>query len=205
MSDQFKLVVTVPGSHADVVRAAMAEAGAGKVGRYASCSFSLKGMGRFVPLDGAVPTIGKIGQREEVDEERIEVNVGSDELNRVIEALRSMHPYEEPVVDVYLLAGAADRVRAIEARNLRVEDDKAWETSYTRRGLLIIFTYVAISLYLVSIHVERPWMNAIVPSVGFLLSTLTLPFFKRWWLRVRKTVSNSPQSRAGALVWLRRK
>ena len=74
------------------------------------------------------------------------------------------------------------RLEAIEDRNGKVESDKAWEKSYTRRILLITFTYVAIGLYMWAIDVSRPWLNAIVPSVGFLLSTLTLPYFKEWWL-----------------------
>ena len=72
-------------------------------------------------------------------------------------------------------------VEQIKARNDRVEMEKAWETSWTRRGLLIIFTYLAIGFYLGAINVDRPWINAIVPAVGFLLSTLTLPYFKRTW------------------------
>ncbi|KKT74804.1 MAG: hypothetical protein UX31_C0003G0033 [Candidatus Nomurabacteria bacterium GW2011_GWA1_46_11] len=75
----------------------------------------------------------------------------------------------------------AQRVRVIEERNKRVERDKAWETSFTRRGLLVLFSYLAVGLYLQAINVDRPWLNAIVPSLGFLLSTLTLPFFKSLW------------------------
>ena len=74
----------------------------------------------------------------------------------------------------------------IKERNKRVELDKAWETSYTRRGLLTIFTYLAIGIYLQVINIERPWLNAIVPAVAFMLSTLTLPFFKRLWIKSRK-------------------
>lgn len=77
------------------------------------------------------------------------------------------------------------RLAIIEQRNRRVEADKAWESSYTRRGLLILFTYLAIGLYMSAINVSRPWLNAIVPSIGFLLSTLTLPYFKKWWIRKR--------------------
>jgi len=77
------------------------------------------------------------------------------------------------------------RVKNIEDRNKRVESDKAWETSYTRRVILIIFTYLAIGFYLNAIQIPNPWLNAIVPSVGFLLSTLTLPFFKDLWLNYR--------------------
>ena len=70
----------------------------------------------------------------------------------------------------------------IEARNKSVEADKAWETSLSRRGLLVAFTYLAIGIYLSVINIDRPWLNAIVPSVGFMLSTLTLPYFKKLWL-----------------------
>lgn len=73
------------------------------------------------------------------------------------------------------------RISQIEARNKKVETDKAWETSWTRRLLLILFTYLAIGFYLQAIQVPRPWLNAIVPAAGFLLSTLTLPFFKKIW------------------------
>lgn len=74
------------------------------------------------------------------------------------------------------------RLATVEERNRRVAADKQWETSYTRRGLLVAFTYLAIGLYMWAIDIPSPWLNAIVPSVGFLLSTLTLPFFKKWWL-----------------------
>lgn len=79
-----------------------------------------------------------------------------------------------------------NRIASLEARNLRVEADKAWETSWTRRGLLVLFTYLAVGLYLMSIGVARPWINAIVPALGFMLSTLTMPFFKKWWLKQRR-------------------
>lgn len=72
-------------------------------------------------------------------------------------------------------------IEKVKARNVRVEKDKAWETSSTRKMLLLAFTYSSIGLYLNAIHVDRPWLNAIVPAVGFLLSTLTLPYFRRLW------------------------
>ncbi|MDP6670979.1 MAG: hypothetical protein QGI60_04140 [archaeon] len=74
-----------------------------------------------------------------------------------------------------------ESLERIEGRNKKVETDKAWETSYTRRALLTLFTYLAIGLYLQAINIADPWLNAIVPAVGFMLSTLTLPFFKRVW------------------------
>jgi hypothetical protein len=76
-----------------------------------------------------------------------------------------------------------ERVEKIEARNKRVEIDKVWETSFTRRFLIAIFTYLAIALYLLFIVGIDPWINAIVPTVGFLLSTLMLPFFRKFWER----------------------
>ena len=75
------------------------------------------------------------------------------------------------------------RLNAIEERNKKVEADKAWETSWTRRVLLVVFTYLAIGVYLRVIAVPRSWVNAIVPAVGFMLSTLTMPFFKKMWLK----------------------
>ncbi len=82
------------------------------------------------------------------------------------------------------MASLEERVSEIEKRNRKVEADKAWEISRTRRVLLVTFTYLAIGLYLQVIEVQRPWLNAIVPSIGFLLSTLTLPFFKQLWLKI---------------------
>jgi hypothetical protein len=75
------------------------------------------------------------------------------------------------------------RLDAIEYRNKRVEADKQWETSTTRKVLLFAFTYIAIGLYMWVISVPKPWLNAVVPSVGFFLSTLTLPYFKEWWIK----------------------
>jgi hypothetical protein len=76
-----------------------------------------------------------------------------------------------------------ERIDKIEDRNKKVESDKAWETSWTRRILLILFTYLSIGFYLNAVQISNPWLNAIVPAVGFLLSTLTLPFFKNFWTK----------------------
>lgn len=78
------------------------------------------------------------------------------------------------------------RIQQLEARNKKVEADKAWETSWTRRILLSLFTYLAIGIYLWTIDIVNPWLNAVVPAVAFMLSTLTIPFFKRVWLKNRK-------------------
>ncbi len=74
------------------------------------------------------------------------------------------------------------RLGKIEERNVKVEGDKAWETSWTRRLLLALFTYLAIWTYLWAIDVRQAWLSAVVPAIGFMLSTLTMPWFKKMWL-----------------------
>ena len=71
----------------------------------------------------------------------------------------------------------------IKNRNNAVETDKAWETSSARKVLVAAFTYLAIGIYMWAININRPWLNAIVPTVGFLLSTLTLQYFKAAWIK----------------------
>ena len=103
MPKLFKLVVFVPTNQADVIRALLGELGAGKIGNYDYASFSVLGTGRFRPLPGANPTVGKIGKVESVSEERIETVVSEDILDEVLDKLRKAHSYEEPVIDVYPL------------------------------------------------------------------------------------------------------
>ena len=74
-------------------------------------------------------------------------------------------------------------VESIQSRNDRVELDKAWETSWTRRLLIALLTYAIIALYLPLIGVKDAWLHALVPVTGFLLSTLTLQWVKRIWIK----------------------
>ncbi|MCR4313776.1 MAG: hypothetical protein NUV84_00835 [Candidatus Uhrbacteria bacterium] len=74
------------------------------------------------------------------------------------------------------------RLAQIESRNQRVELDKAWETSWTRRLLLTLFTYLALGIYMWTIGISRPFLNSIVPAVGFMISTFTLPWLKQQWM-----------------------
>ncbi len=99
-----KLVTFVPHENAEEVRAALAEAGAGKIGDYDSCTFTSEGEGRFRPLDGATPAIGRIGEVEVVAESRIEAVFPRGRRRQVLEAMRAVHPYEEPAYDVIELA-----------------------------------------------------------------------------------------------------
>ncbi len=108
MEELVKVVVFVPTSHADVVRKAMGDAGAGQIGNYSHCTFSSKGFGRYKPLKGARPTIGKVGKLERVEEERIETVCSKDSVKKVIEAIKEFHPYEEVALDIYPLIKEKD-------------------------------------------------------------------------------------------------
>lgn len=102
-TEKIKLVIFVPFSHADIVRKALGEAGAGKIGNYDFCSFSSRGIGRFRGNEKANPAIGEAGKYEAVEEERIEVIVPREILKKVIEKVKSVHPYEEVAFDIYPL------------------------------------------------------------------------------------------------------
>ncbi len=104
-----KVVTFVPHSHADAVRDAIAAAGAGTIGHYDSCTFSTPGEGRFRPLDGARPAIGRVGEVEVVEEVRVEAVLPRSRRGEVVTALRAAHPYEEPAYDVLELANPAPR------------------------------------------------------------------------------------------------
>ncbi|MEK9200364.1 MAG: hypothetical protein AAB909_00140 [Patescibacteria group bacterium] len=102
-SKNVKLIVYVPDTHTDIVREAMGKAGAGKIGNYSYCSFSMKGVGRFRPEDGADPHIGDVGEFTEVSEEKIEVTCSREIVQDVIDAIKKVHPYDEVAYDVYPL------------------------------------------------------------------------------------------------------
>ncbi|MEZ0480495.1 Nif3-like dinuclear metal center hexameric protein [Planococcus sp. SSTMD024] len=98
-----KIAVFVPESHEDQVRKAFGDAGAGAIGDYDYCSYTLSGTGRFRPNASADPYIGEAGKMEETAESKIEVVVRKAEKDRVIRAMIAAHPYEEPAYDVFTL------------------------------------------------------------------------------------------------------
>lgn len=98
---RYKIVFYVPASDAGKLRDAIGDAGAGIIGNYSHCTFTIQGVGRFKPNERANPTIGQRGQLEEVVEDRIETVCEEDKLRAVLKAIRDEHPYEEPAVDVY--------------------------------------------------------------------------------------------------------
>lgn len=101
MAKFVKIIVFVPTSDADNIRAVLGDNGAGKMGNYSNSSFSFKGKGRFKPEAGADPTIGEVGKFEETDEERIEVIAPIEKYLKIVEAVKKAHPYEEPAIEVY--------------------------------------------------------------------------------------------------------
>lgn len=92
------LVTYAPRSEAEMVLGVLERAGAGRIGRYAGCSFAAEGEGRFTPLAGSAPTVGERGVPEDELETRIEVVCTPDVVDAALEAVRSVHPYEEPVI-----------------------------------------------------------------------------------------------------------
>lgn len=78
-----------------------------------------------------------------------------------------------------------DRIKLIEERNKKVEGDKAWETCLLRKTLIIVFTYIFAVLYLKIADTTNPWFGAVVPCAGFYLSTQSIKFVKKWWIKRR--------------------
>ena len=96
-----KLVTFTPPSHAEIVRKALWEAGAGQIGKYDACSFNSSGFGAFRPGENANPFCGTIGEIHTEEEIRIEVILPAFRRNAVQKALLASHPYEEPAYDFY--------------------------------------------------------------------------------------------------------
>lgn len=78
-----------------------------------------------------------------------------------------------------------EQILEINARNIRVESDKAWETSWFRVFLIASITYVFACAFLFILDVERFMFNALIPVVGYFLSTQSLPVIRRWWIKNR--------------------
>ena len=77
-------------------------------------------------------------------------------------------------------------IAEIKERNVRVEKDKAWETSYARKILIAVLTYIVIVLFFLFAHLPKPFLGAIVPAIAFILSTLSISFIKQFWIKGRK-------------------
>lgn len=101
---QHKLVVFVPENAVELVSRALFDAGAGRIGKYSSCSFRSAGIGTFFGEAGTHPAVGQSGRLELAAEVRLETVLPISRVEAVIRALRQSHPYEEPAFDLVQLA-----------------------------------------------------------------------------------------------------
>ena len=105
-----KLVTYCPVNSAEAIKAALFKSGAGNIGRYSECSFSTMGKGTFKAGIGANPFVGEIGIRHTENEEKIEVLLHKHQLNKVLEALKVAHPYEEVAYEMYALLNSDENI-----------------------------------------------------------------------------------------------
>jgi hypothetical protein len=75
-----------------------------------------------------------------------------------------------------------DEIKNIKERNARVEADKAWETSFTRRFIIATVTYTIAGIYMGQLGITDPWLNALIPTGGYVFSTLSLGIIKKIWI-----------------------
>jgi dinuclear metal center YbgI/SA1388 family protein len=107
-----KLYCFVPVGHLEAVRSALFAAGAGHIGNYSECSYSVEGMGTFKGGEGAQPFVGEVGRRHEEKEARLEVILPAVLQGQVVRAMIAAHPYEEVAYDLVPLANAHEGVGA---------------------------------------------------------------------------------------------
>lgn len=112
------LIVYVPVAEAEELRQALALAGAGEIGDYTGCAWSVTGAGEFTPQHGADPTIGHVGRHEQVEERRLEMVVPIDRIAQVTQALRRAHSYEEPAFSFLTTHPAPGRVGRLKVGEL---------------------------------------------------------------------------------------
>jgi dinuclear metal center YbgI/SA1388 family protein len=105
---RFKVVVFTPESDRQAVLQAAFDAGAGRIGAYRECSFAIPGEGTFFGTEATHPTVGTRGQRETVQELRLEVICPAERIAGVLASMRASHSYEEPAIDVYPLFEARE-------------------------------------------------------------------------------------------------
>jgi hypothetical protein len=98
---RLKVVVFVPEKYSDKLTYEMASAGAGQIGKYSLCSFRANGTGTFKGGKGTKPVIGRKGKFEKTNEVRLEMICDRKDLDRIIEKMLKIHPYEEPAYDIY--------------------------------------------------------------------------------------------------------
>jgi len=142
-SSQYKLVVFVPEEALAKVSGALFAAGAGRIGRYSSCSFRAPGTGTFFGEEGTNPAVGRSGQLETAPEVRLETVVPISKVEPVIRALRHAHPYEEPAFDMVQLAAPAEGVGIGRVGSFAEPVERAELFERIKRGLEIGHLLVA--------------------------------------------------------------
>ena len=100
MSDFYKLVVFVPAQSLVKLKAALFNAGAGRLGQYEHCAWAVLGQGQFKPIEGANPAEGRVGELCTLEEYRLEVLVAQSDMAAVVRALKASHPYEHPAFEI---------------------------------------------------------------------------------------------------------
>jgi hypothetical protein len=106
VSPFFKLEIFAPAESVDEILEALAEAHAGEIGNYDHCSTIMQVEGSYRPLEGSKPFVGEEGKMYYGGECKIEINCRENYLMEAIQAVREVHPYEEPVINVIPLANA---------------------------------------------------------------------------------------------------
>lgn len=98
--DLYKLEIFIPESHLRVLQKALQEVDAGHIGNYDSCLSYSRVTGTWRPLEGTRPYIGSEGEISEEPEIKVEVTILKEALKKTVQAVRKVHPYEEPVINV---------------------------------------------------------------------------------------------------------
>jgi len=81
------------------------------------------------------------------------------------------------------LNGLQEEIEKLKERNRKVEADKGWETSWSRKLIIFTLTYIAITIYFFAARLPEPFLNSLVPAAAFVISTMSLPFFKNIWMK----------------------
>lgn len=138
-----KLVVFVPKTHLERVRTAICEAGAGKIGRYDTCAFSVEGEGTFRGGEGTKPFLGERGKLEQVREMRLETVFPRGLKRQVLQALRSSHPYEEIAYDLYRVEQEPGKVGLVSGLGYGVYGDLPKPVSFAEISKRVRKTFKA--------------------------------------------------------------
>ena len=102
-----KLIFYVPKAHLDGVLEAVFDAGGGSIGPYKQCAWMTEGIGQFMPIEGALPTVGKVGELSRIEEYRVEVLLTDAVVESCLAAMQLAHPYESPAWEVVRLEMSA--------------------------------------------------------------------------------------------------